>query len=205
MGFWRRMVGIACLATMIGYQPVRADNAVDMQKIDDLIRENKFQEAVTATKILAESGNTEGEFRLGLFYWHGVGVGQNYLESLHWVTLAALSGHEKAIAARKLILPSVDPANWPKTLDWARQRLQKTAEAGNNLDLVALSRSYSVDFGFENVIEQYYWGSLSVAVGQAVLLKDRDLLSKRIAVTDAAKVQDRVTAWLEKFRKEAAQ
>ena len=83
--------------------------------------------------------------------------------------------------------------------------MQKTAEAGNDADLVALSRSYSIDFGFENVIEQYYWGSLSVAVGQTTLLKDRDLLSKRISVTDAAKVQDRVMAWLEKFRKEAAQ
>ena len=179
--------------------------AEQLQKIDDLIRENHFNEAVALTKALAEAGNTEGEFRLALFYWHGVGVGQNYLEALHWVTVSALSGHEKAIAARKLMLPSVDTPNWPKTLDWARQRLQKTAEAGNNLDLVALSRSYSSDFGFENIIEQYYWGSLSVAVGQDMLHKQRDLLSKKIAVTDAAKVQDRVAAWLEKFRKEQAQ
>jgi hypothetical protein len=70
---------------------------------------------------------------------------------------------------------------------------------------VALSRSYSSDFGFENIIEQYYWGSLSVAVGQDILHKQRNLLSKKIAVTDAAKVQDRVAAWLEKFRKEQAQ
>ena len=179
--------------------------AEQLQKIDNLIRENHFNEAVGLTKALAESGNTEGEFRLGLFYWHGVGVGQNYLEALHWTTIAALSGHEKAIAARKLMLPSVDTPNWPKTLDWARQRLQKTAEAGNNLDLVALSRSYSSDFGFENIIEQYYWGSLSVAVGQDILHKQRDLLSKKIAVTDAAKVQDRIAAWLDKFRKEQAQ
>ena len=176
-----------------------------LRKIDDLIRENQFNEAVGLTKTLAEAGTLEGEFRLSLFYWHGVGVGQNYLEALHWTTIAALSGHEKAIAARKLMLPSVDTPNWPKTLDWARQRLQKTAEAGNNLDLVALSRSYSSDFGFENIIEQYYWGSLSVAVGQDVLHKQRDLLSKKIAVTDAAKVQDRIAAWLEKFRKEQAQ
>ncbi|MCX8503233.1 MAG: sel1 repeat family protein [Alphaproteobacteria bacterium] len=179
--------------------------AEQLRKIDDFIRENHFNEAVGLTKVLAEAGNAEGEFRLALFYWHGVGVGQNYLEALHWSTMAALSGHEKAMAARKLMLPAVDAPNWPKTLDWARQRLQKTAEAGNNLDLVALSRSYSSDFGFENIIEQYYWGSLSVAVGQDILHKQRNLLSKKIAVTDAAKVQDRVAAWLEKFRKEQAQ
>jgi hypothetical protein len=202
---WGAFFGMMIWSSLVLFAPARADDAEDLQTIDNLIRANQFAEAVRDTKLLADKGQIESEFRLGLFYWHGVGIGQNYLESLHWVTLAALSGHEKAIAARKLILPSVDPANWPKTLDWARQKLQKTAEGGNNADLVALSRSYSVDFGFENVIEQYYWGSLSVAVGQTVLLKDRDLLSKRISVTDAAKVQDRVTVWLDKFRKEAAQ
>jgi len=181
---------------------VRGVGAEQIQKIDDLIRENHYTEAVVLTKALAETGHIEAEFRLAIFYWHGVGVGQNYLEALRWVTASALSGHEKAMAARKLMLPSVDVPNWPKTLDWARQRLQKTAEAGNNADLVALSRSYSIDFGFENVIEEYYWSSLSVAVGENALHKQRDMLSKKIVVTDAAKVQDRVAAWLEKFRKE---
>lgn len=196
-------VAIASGQASASDEPVVATE--QLQKIDDLIRENHFNEAVGLTKALAEAGNAEGQFRLALFYWHGVGVGQNYLEALHWCTIAALSGHEKAIAARKLMLPSVDTPNWPKTLDWARQRLQKTAEAGKNVDLVALSRSYSSDFGFENIIEQYYWGSLSVAVGQDILHKQRDLLSKKIAVTDAAKVQERVAAWLEKFRKEQSQ
>jgi hypothetical protein len=180
---------------------LRADPTDPLAKIDDLIRANQFNEAVALSRKAAEEENIESEFRLGLFYWHGVGVGQNYLEALHWVTLAALCGHEKAFAARKLMLPSVDPPNWPKTLDWTRQRLQKTAETGNDKNLVALSKSYSVDFGFENSIEEYYWASLSIAVGDNSLLKRRDELSKKIAVLDAAKAQDRMTAWLDKWRK----
>jgi hypothetical protein len=180
---------------------LRADPTDPLAKIDDLIRANQFNEAVALSRKAAEEENIESEFRLGLFYWHGVGVGQNYLEALHWVTLAALCGHEKAFAARKLMLPSVDPPNWPKTLDWTRQRLQKTAETGNDKNLVALSKSYSIDFGFENVIEEYYWASLSIAVGDNALLKHRDELSKKIAVIDAAKAQDRMTAWLDKWRK----
>lgn len=185
-----------------GCAALHAETLDPLPKIDDLIRAKQFGEAVHLTRQAADEENIESEFRLGLFYWHGIGVGQNYLEALHWVTLAALSGHEKAIAARKLMLPSVDAANWPKTLDWARQRLQKAAEAGNNSDLVALSKSYSLDYGFENIVEEYYWASLSVAAGNSALLKHRDELTKKIAIQDAAKAQDRMTAWLDKWRKD---
>jgi hypothetical protein len=197
-------IGLLVLG-VIGAPQLQAETVDPIAKIDDLIRANHFSEAVILTRQAAEAENIESEFRLGIFYWHGVGVGQNYLEALHWVTIAALSGHEKAGAARKLMLPKVDPVNWPKTLDWARQRLQKTAETGNNLNLVALSKSYSADFGFENTIEEYYWASLSVAVGDNSLLKHRDELSKKVAVPDAAKAQDRMTAWLDKWRKENSQ
>jgi hypothetical protein len=186
---------------LVGAADLRAETTDPLPQIDELILANKFNEAVALTRKAAEDENIESEFRLGLFYWHGVGVGQNYLEALHWVTLAALCGHEKAFAARKLMLPSVDATNWPKTLDWTRQRLQKTAETGKDKNLVALSKSYSVDFGFENSIEEYYWASLSIAVGDNSLLKRRDELSKKIAVLDAAKAQDRMTAWLDKWRK----
>jgi len=197
-------IGLLVLG-VIGAPQLQAETVDPIPKIDDLIRANHYSEAVILTRQAAEAENIESEFRLGIFYWHGVGIGQNYLEALHWVTIAALSGHEKAGAARKLMLPKVDPANWPKTLDWARQRLQKTAETGNNLNLVALSKSYSADFGFENTIEEYYWASLSVAVGDNSLLKHRDELSKKVAVPDAAKAQDRMTAWLDKWRKEKSQ
>ncbi len=198
-----KLLPISLLMLLFAGSLALSAEALDpLPKIDDLIRAKQFGEAVQLTRQAADAENIESEFRLGLFYWHGIGVGQNYLEALHWVTIAALSGHEKAIAARKLMLPSVDASNLPKTLDWARQRLQKAAEAGNNSDLVALSKSYSVDYGFENIVEEYYWASLSVAAGDSALLKHRDELTKKIAVQDAAKAQDRMTAWLEKWRKD---
>jgi len=198
-------VSVAAVALMLllsGSAPMASD---PIARIDALLLAKDYGAAVSLAKDAAEQGQVEAEFRYGLFYWHGVGVSQNYLESLHWVTLAALSGHERAIAARKLILPSVDQPNWPKALDWARQRLQKAAEAGDNSVLIALSRSYSADFGFENPVEEYYWACLSVAVGDESLHKRRDALSKKIVITDAAKVQDRMVAWLEKFRPKKAE
>ena len=169
-------------------------------RLDEMILAKDFDGAVKVARDGAEAGNVEVQFRLGVFFWHGVGLTQNYLEALRWTTLAALAGHEKAFAARKIILPTVDAPNWPKVLDWCRQRLQKNAEAGFNPALFAMAKSYSPDFGFENPVEEYYWASLAVAIGDNSARKRRDELTKKLPVTDAAKAQDRAAAWVEKFR-----
>ena len=136
-----------------------AEEVATHAAVDDLIRTHRFAEAVTAARAEAETGDLEGQFRLALFYWHGVGTTQNYIDALRWCTLAALANHKRALAARALMLPSIDLAQAPKILDWARQRLQKTAEGGKDSDIVAMSRSYSAAFGFENSSEQYFWAA----------------------------------------------
>jgi len=196
-----RYVLALVLLAGLGLSPVSgyaSDDAV--LRLDKLILAKDFDNAVKLAREAAEAGNVEVQFRLGLFFWHGVGLTQNYLEALRWTTLAALAGHEKAFAARKLMLSSVDAPNWPKVLDWCRQRMQKNAESGLNPALFAMAKSYSPDFGFENPVEEYYWASLAVAIGDTTARKRRDELTKKLAVVDAAKAQDRAAAWIEKFR-----
>jgi len=196
-----RQVLVLVLVAGLGLSPVAARASDDpVAQLDTLILAKDFDNAVKLAREAAEAGNVEVQFRLGLFFWHGVGLTQNYLEALRWTTLAALAGHEKAFAARKLMLSSVDAPNWPKVLDWCRQRMQKNAEGGFNPALFAMAKSYSPDFGFENSVEEYYWASLAVAIGDTTARKRRDELTKKLAVTDAAKAQDRAAAWIEKFR-----
>ena len=196
-----RQVLALVLVAGLGLSPVMARASDDpIAQLDTLILAKDFDNAVKLAREAAEAGNVEVQFRLGLFFWHGVGLTQNYLEALRWTTLAALAGHEKAFAARKLMLSSVDEPIWPKVLDWCRQRMQKNAEAGFNPALFAMAKSYSPDFGFENSVEEYYWASLAVAIGDTMARKRRDELTKKLAVTDAAKAQERAAAWIEKFR-----
>ena len=190
-----RRVFVAVFVVCLGLLPSLA-RATDepVARLDEMILAKDFDNAVKVAREAAEAGNVEVQFRLGVFFWHGVGLTQNYLEALRWTTLAALAGHEKAFAARKIILPTVDAPNWPKVLDWCRQRLQKNAEAGFNPALFAMAKSYSPDFGFENPVEEYYWASLAVAIGDNSARKRRDELTKKLPVTDAAKAQDRAAA-----------
>ena len=197
----RKILGVFCVVAAVGLASLPARATDDpIAQLDSLILAKDFNTAVKVARDAAEAGTIEVQYRLGLFFWHGVGVTQNYVEALKWTTLAALQGQDKALAARKLMLPSVDAANWPKSLDWCRKRLQKNAEEGSNPALFAMSRSYSSDFGFENPVEEYYWASLAVAIGDTSARKRRDELTKSLAVTDAAKAQDRAAAWIEKFR-----
>ena len=198
-----RRVLLVILVAGLGLLPTLVRASDDpVARLDQLILAKDFDNAVKLAREAAEAGNVEVQFRLGVFFWHGVCLTQNYLEALRWTTLAALSGHEKAFAARKIILPTVDAPNWPKVLDWCRQRLQKNAEAGFNPALFAMAKSYSPDFGFENPVEEYYWASLAVAIGDSSARKRRDELSKKLPIVDAAKAQDRAAAWVQKFRSE---
>ena len=44
------------------------------------------------TKILAEWGNTTSQYELGLMYYKGQGVEQNYNEAFKWFRLSAQKG-----------------------------------------------------------------------------------------------------------------
>ena len=49
-----------------------------------------------ATKKAAESGDADAQFRLGVAYYNGQGVLQNYAEAMKWFRLAAESGDAEA-------------------------------------------------------------------------------------------------------------
>ena len=48
------------------------------------------------TRVLAEQGNAEAQFSLGVFYDTGQGVTQDSAEALRWYRLAADQGHASA-------------------------------------------------------------------------------------------------------------
>ena len=165
-----------------------------------LIREGRLTEAVTEATKQAENGDPEGQYQLGLFYWHGMVVTQNYSEALKWLTLAALSDHKRAKAARLIAIRSVEETTGKKVIDWARARLLKQANEGDERAFQLLSASYMPEFGFENISEAYFWSSIAVAVGQNDARRKRDELVKELSATELAKAQDKTAVWYTKWK-----
>jgi len=53
--------------------------------------------AEAAVRKAAKAGNAEAQFRLGVMYGNGDGVGLNYEQALAWFEKAAAQGHENAL------------------------------------------------------------------------------------------------------------
>ena len=115
--------------------------------------------------------------------------------------MAAIRGHKKAIAARKAMLAAIDPQVVKKAMDWARARLTKDAEAGDDTALMPLSTSYLLEFGAPNAIEAYVWAAISVSTGKAEARRQRDVIVSTMNQSDVIKAQNRANEWYKQFRK----
>ena len=202
----RNMVKILSASTiyLIGsftpYSIAWADDTTMETDAGALIREGKLNEAVEGATKQAEKGDADGQYQLGLFYWHGMVVTQNYFESLKWLTLAALAEHKRAKAARLIAIRSVEETTIKKVIDWARSRLLKEANDGDERAFQLLSASYMPEFGFENLSEAYFWSAIAVAVGQNDARRRRDELIKELSASELAKAQDKTAIWYTKWK-----
>lgn len=191
-------LSLACAA----HAATPAPAAPDKPEVSDALRSGDIAQAFRSTKELAEQGGLEQQHNLSLFYWHGVGIPQNFEEALRWSTLAAVRGHRKAVAARSIMMRNLDSQLAQKSMQWTRERLIKLAEAGDDLALPPLAVSFRPDFGFGNDVEAYFWSTLAVSAGKVEVRRQRDALVPTMKQADILKAQQRASEWMGRWRKE---
>lgn len=87
-------IAFVVLVLIVG--PSEASAAVAAEEALALYREEQFADAFDALSPLAEAGNAEAQFVLGLMYANGQGVEQNYYLAGKMYRLAATQGHSGA-------------------------------------------------------------------------------------------------------------
>jgi len=113
---------------------------------------------------LAEAGDAEAQFNLGVLYKNGLGVQQDYDEALKWYRKAAEQGY--AIAQTNLGFMYDQgfglPQNYTKAVMWYRKAAaQGDAEAQHNLGVM-----YGAGLGVkQNNIQAYVWLGFAGAGG----------------------------------------
>ncbi len=175
---------------------------LDQPKVSDAITQGDLPGAARRARELSDANDIEGQYNLALFYWHGVGIPQNFDEAIRWATLAGVRGHSKAASARRVMSKTLEPVVVQKAMEWSRLRLIKMAEGGDDAALVSMARSYAPDFGFANDVEAYYWASLAFSAGKAEVRRQRDGLVTKIKQADLLKTQQKANDWFAKFRKD---
>ena len=84
-----------------------------------------FATALREWTPLAEQGDADAQYNLGVMYRKGHGVPQDKVYAHIWYNIAATSGNKKAIKNRDILAEEMTPAQIEKAQDLARECIRK--------------------------------------------------------------------------------
>jgi TPR repeat protein len=94
----RVVIGFAVLLMAVSLQAV----AGPMEDADAAVQRRDYESAVRIVRPLAERGDPNAQYTLGVFYQNGLGVRQDRVIAYVWLSLAASQGRENAAVIRDL-------------------------------------------------------------------------------------------------------
>lgn len=83
-------------AALILLSALAGTAAADLEEARDMMEAGQFQDAMTALRPAARSGNAEAEELIGVMYALGLGVPRDDRRAFDWYLRAALKGHPGA-------------------------------------------------------------------------------------------------------------
>ena len=174
----RRLMPV--LAVALAISPAFATPASAQSQYDLGAAAYQRQDYTTAYRLwrpLADQGNADAQFHLGVMYNDGQGVPQDYAEALRWYRLAAAQGY----AGAQYNLGSMYntgrgvPQDYAEVLRWYRlAAAQGHAGAQNNLGFM-----YSDGRGVpQDYVQAHKWYNLAASQYSATEAEDRDVATK---------------------------
>lgn len=91
----RRWQVVVVAMALMGLVPA-AQAANEMRDSFDAAAAGQFDKAITIWKKLADAGDPQAQFNLGLMYHGGLGLAQNEAEAVRWYRKAAEGGYSPA-------------------------------------------------------------------------------------------------------------
>ena len=117
MNFTRHAV--AAIIPVLGFAtPVVAG---PLEDADVALKRRDYATALRLIRPLAEQGDANAQYNLGVFYDNGLGVPQDKVRAYMWFTLSAAQGREGAAAFRDLIARRMTPAQIAEAQKLARE------------------------------------------------------------------------------------
>ncbi len=148
---------------------------------------------------LAEQGNGDAEFLIGLMYANGHGVRQNYAAAAQWYQQAADDGQD--VAQNNLGLMYAAGLGVRHSYDEAAKLYWLAADQGNPRAQYNLAVAYRDGQGVDqNDVQAYMWYTLSAAAKWDPVIssqsgKERDELAKKMNSAQIAEAQAKVADW----------
>src|SRR5512143_3606455 len=92
-----------------------------LEDADAAIKRRDYASALRLIRPLAEQGDANAQYTLGVFYDNGLGVPQDKVRAYMWFNLSAAQGREGAAAFRDLIARRMTPVQIAEAQKLARE------------------------------------------------------------------------------------
>ena len=92
----KRTLATLCLTLAVLLGSAGVSKSADFQKGLAAAQSGDFATALREWKPLAKQGNADAQYTLGVMYFYGEGVPQDYKETEKWYRLAAAQGYATA-------------------------------------------------------------------------------------------------------------
>ena len=155
-----------------------------------------FESALAEWQPLADSGNADGQFGIGLLYANGFGVALDDDQALKWYSLAADQGHADAQCNIAIMYQN----GWgvPQSDEEAVRWYSLAAENGVTAAQINLARMYFSGYGIEqNDVEAYKWFTIASELGDDSAGMKRDELAENMPAEDIADAISSANAWID--------
>jgi TPR repeat protein len=170
--------------------------AGDFQQGWEAYSSGDYSAALAEWQALAETGDVDACYGMGLLYGNGFGVDLNDELALKFYGLAAAKGHAEAQYNLGVMHQNGwgVPLNEEEGLKWFRL----AAEQGVNGAQMALGRFYAMDFADSyDPVEAYKWFALASALGDYEAKTKVEFLSSRMTPDQLMEAEGQVKAWLD--------
>jgi len=148
----------------------------------------------------AEGGDASAQNKLGLLYYEGKGVPQNYLQAKQWFEEGAKQGH--AGAQTNLGTLYLHGEGAPQSDRMALFWLSQAAEQKDALACARLGLMYVQGRGvLQDFIQAHMWYNLSAAQGETRSAEARDALAQRMTPAQIAEAQRLAREWKPRMSK----
>jgi hypothetical protein len=158
-----------------------------------------YAAALAQWQDLAEAGDANACYGMGLLYGNGFGVDMNDELALKFYGLAAAQGHAEAQYNLGVMHQNGwgVPLNEEEGMKWFRL----AAEQGISGAQMALGRHYAMDFADSyDPVEAYKWFALAAKLGDYEANSKVDFLKTRMTAEQVSEADGHVSAWLKSHK-----
>ena len=162
--------------------------------VDPSMNKRAEDEAIAKLRTSAEGGDASAQNKLGLLYYEGTGVPQDYRQAKQSFEEAAKQGHTGAQTNLGTLYLNGEGA--PQSDRMALFWFNQAAEQGDALACARLGLMYARGRGvLQDSIQAHMWYNLSAAHGETRSAEARDALAQRMTPAQIAEAQRLARKW----------